>query len=294
MELRILKYFVTIAKEENITRAANSLHVTQPTLSRQIKNLEEELGVSLFKRSHHNIHLTEEGQLFKKRAEELLAMSQKMQDEFKVIDKQVEGDIYLGCGETKGMQFIAQIFKNIQTTYPNINLHIYSGNADDIANRLDKGLLDFGILIQPANLTKYKALTLPSYDKWGAVAKRNSQLAKNKTVTKDDLIDLPLLCSRQAIDPTIINNEFTGWFGDMFDQLNIVSTFNLAYNAGLMVKENVGYALTLDSIINTSEESDLCFIPFEPELIAKHNIVWRKDHSFSKAAQVFLDKARSM
>lgn len=294
MELRILKYFVTIAKEENITRAANSLHVTQPTLSRQIKKLEEELGVSLFKRSNHNIHLTEEGQLFKKRAEELLAMSQKMQDEFKVIDKQVEGNIYLGCGETKGMQFIAQIFKNIQTTYPNINLHIYSGNADDIANRLDKGLLDFGILIQPANLTKYKALTLPSYDKWGAVAKRNSQLAKNKTVTKDDLIDLPLLCSRQAIDPTIINNEFTGWFGDMFDQLNIVSTFNLAYNAGLMVKENVGYALTLDSIINTSEESDLCFIPFEPELIAKHNIVWRKGHSFSKAAQVFLDKAKEL
>lgn len=184
MELRTLYYFVTVAKEESITRAANALHITQPTLSRQIKDLESEMGVKLFKRSNHNIHITEEGILLKKRAEELLEMSQKIQDEFKFLDKQVEGNVYIGCGETKGIRIIADIFRRIQVQHPNIHFHVYSGNAEDITSRLDKGLLDFGILIQPANLNKYKALNLPSYDEWGIVVKRDHPLSKKSFIEK--------------------------------------------------------------------------------------------------------------
>lgn len=291
MELKTLYYFVTIAKEESITRAANTLHITQPTLSRQIKDLESELGVKLFKRSNHSIYITDEGLLLKKRAEELLEMSQQIQEEFKFIDKNIEGNVYIGCGETKGMQVIANVFKNIQSMYPDIHFHIYSGNAEDIESRLDKGLLDFGVFIQPANLNKYKALNLPSSDHWGVVAKSDSTLAQQTCVTKEDLLTQPLICSRQVLDTTISKNEFADWFGSSFEALNIVGTFNLAYNAGLMVKAGIGYVITLDSIINTSIENKLSFVPLKPKLIAKHNMVWRKDHTFSKAAQLFLEKA---
>lgn len=292
MELRTLQYFVTIAKEENITRAANSLHITQPTLSRQMKILEEELNVKLFTRGNHNVVLTEEGQLFKKRADELLAMSKKIQNEFQVIGKPIEGDIYLGCGETKEIKHVGKVLKVIQQTYPKVRLHIYSGNAEDISNRLDKGLLDFGILIQPVDLTKYEFLNLPSYDEWGVVARKDSDLSNNGYVTKEDLVGLPLICSRQAIDEKD-NNEFKEWFGSLYSNLNMVATYNLAYNAGIMVEEKVGYALALDSIINTTESSDLCFIPFYPKLTAKHNIVWRKNHHFSKAAELFLNELKN-
>ncbi|GEQ06525.1 LysR family transcriptional regulator [Staphylococcus gallinarum] len=294
MDLRTLFYFVTVAKEESITRAANSLHITQPTLSRQIKDLEEELGVKLFTRSNHHIHITEAGVLLKQRAQELLDMSQKLQDEFKYIDKQIEGNVYVGCGETIGIQIIAEIFKEIQQEYPNVYFHIYSGNAEDIEYRLDRGLLDFGILIQPANLNKYEALNLPSSDRWGLITQRNSKFAHYKQIERKVLSNEPLICSRQAIDQTIPNNEFLDWLGDSYDEANVVATFNLAFNAGLMVKANIGHAISLENLIDTSEENDLCFIPLYPVLEAKHNIVWRKDHTFSKAAQLFLDRATAV
>ncbi|WP_436855615.1 LysR family transcriptional regulator [Staphylococcus caeli] len=294
MELKTLQYFVRIAKEESITRAANALHITQPTLSRQIKDLEAELNVKLFKRSNHHIQLTDEGLLLKNRAEMLLEMSQKIEAEFKVIDKNIEGNVYIGCGETKGMHVITNIFKEIQTKHPNIHFHIYSGNAEDIASRLDKGLLDFGILIQPVNLNKYRSLNLPTSDKWGVVIKKDDQLSHKSGITKSDIIGKPLICSRQVLDSEIGDNEFTEWFGSAFEDLNIVSTFNLAYNAGWMVKSGLGYAITLDSIIDTSDDSALKFIPLVPELISKHNLVWRKDHTFSKAAQLFLENAQKV
>lgn len=291
MEIKTLQYFVRIAKEESITRAANALHITQPTLSRQIKDLETELDVKLFKRSNHNIHLTDEGLLLKNRAEELIEMSQKIQEEFKVIDKNIEGNVYIGCGETKGMEVIANIFKEIQIHHPKVHFHIYSGNAEDIASRLDKGLLDFGLLIQPVSLNKYKALDLPTFDHWGVIAKKGDPLSEKNYVTKTDLSKEALICSRQVLETDIEENEFAEWFGHLYKDLNIVSTFNLAYNAGWMVKADMGYVVTLDSIVNTSVESNLKFIPLEPKLIAKHNLVWRKDHTFSKTAQTFLEKA---
>lgn len=289
MDLQVLYNFVTVAKEESFTKAANTLHITQPTLSRQIKALEQDLGVKLFLRSNYHIQLTEEGLLLKKRAEELLAMSNKIHNEFKDIDKHIVGDVYIGCGETKGIRILARIFKQLQMTYPNIRLHIYSGNADDVTERLDKGLLDFGVLIEPANLTKYKACPLPSSDIWGVVTTRDSKFAHYESITKEELINEPLICSRQAIDPALAPNSFTEWFGSSYESLNIVATFNLAYNAGLMVKEQVGYAITLDSIINTSADNDLCFIPLSPQLTSQHTVVWRKHRTFSKAAQLFLE-----
>ncbi|WP_242349889.1 LysR family transcriptional regulator [Staphylococcus aureus] len=294
MELRVLHYFSIVAQQKNITKAANTLHITQPTLSRQLKQLEEELGVKLFNRKNHNISLTEEGELLSRRSRELLDMSNKIQEEFKVIDKPIEGDIYLGCGETKGIKYIADIFKRIQISHPNIKLHIFSGNAEDIAYRLDKGFLDFGIFIEPVNLNKYESLNLPTYDQWGVIARRDSHIAQKECITKEEVSKLPLICSRQAIDTNQKSNEFIRWFGELYSQLNIVATFNLAYNAGLLAQQEVGYALTLDSIINTSSESNLCFVPFQPILIAKHNIVWRKSHHFSKAAQIFMKELKNV
>ncbi|MBF7020041.1 LysR family transcriptional regulator [Staphylococcus sp. 18_1_E_LY] len=294
MELRVLHYFSIVAQQKNITKAANTLHITQPTLSRQLKQLEEELDVKLFNRKNHNISLTEEGELLNRRSRELLDMSNKIQEEFKVIDKPIEGDIYLGCGETKGMKYIADIFKRIQINYPNIKLHIFSGNAEDIAYRLDKGFLDFGIFIEPVNLNKYESLSLPTYDQWGVIARRDSHIARKECITKEEVSKLPLICSRQAIDTNQKSNEFIRWFGELYSQLNIVATFNLAYNAGLLAQQEIGYVLTLDSIINTSSESNLCFVPFQPILVAKHNIVWRKSHHFSKAAQIFMKELKNV
>lgn len=289
MEIRVLRYFLAVAREESITAAANFLHLTQPTLSRQIHDLEEELGQRLLIRKSHRVTLTPEGMLLRKRAEEILSMVDKTESEFRSLETTVSGDVYIGSGETQAVRQIAEIIRRMQVEYPGIHYHMHSGNAQDITDRLDNGLLDFGILIQPADITKYDSLDLPAKDVWGVIMRKDSPLAAKEQLCKEDLRSLPLLCSRQAVLTQRHGNAFASWFGAEFEKLNIVSTYNLIYNAAIMVEAGVGYAVTLDHLANTSATSDLCFRPLFPRLESGLNIIWKKYQVFSPAAEVFLD-----
>ncbi|MEI4768297.1 LysR family transcriptional regulator [Psychrobacillus sp. FJAT-51614] len=293
MEFRVLRYFLTIAREGSITGAANVLHVTQPTLSRQLKELEEELGKKLFIRKSHNIVLTDEGMILRKRAEEIIDMVAKVEEEFNSMEETIGGDVYIGGGETDAMKLIAQIVKGLRFKYPNIRFHLYSGNSDDVTEQLDKGLLDFGILIQPADLSKYNYINIPAKDVWGVIMRKDSPLAVKKSIQKADLLDVPLLFSRQAMKQGLSRNEFSEWFGEDYDKLNVVTTYNLAFNAALMVEEGIGYAVTIDKIVNTSSDSNLCFRPLEPRLESGLNIVWKKHQVFSNAANIFFEEMQN-
>lgn len=286
MEIRVLRYFLAVAREENISRAAEYLHITQPTLSRQIMELEEQLETKLINRGkrNHKITLTEEGMLFCKRAEEIIQLVDKTESEFAVSDEIISGDIYIGSGETDAMRLIIQIAQKLQKDYPHIRYHLFSGNAEDVTEKLDKGLLDFGILIEPANIEKYNYMKLPATDIWGLLMRKDSPLAQKEKITPKDLTAIPLITSRQAL----VGNELSGWSGQDYEKLNIVATYNLIYNASLMVDEGFGYALCLDKLVNTSESSNLCFKPLTPPLEAHLDIVWKKHHAFSKAAKKFI------
>lgn len=292
MEIRVLRYFLAIAREGSITNAARFLHITQPTLSRQIQDLEEELGQKLFTRGSRNMTLTPEGMILRKRAEEIISMVDKTEAEFNSMENVVSGDIYIGGGETEAIKLVAQIACELRASYPGIHYHLYSGNSEDVTERLDKGLLDFGILIQPADISKYDYIDIPARDIWGVVMRRDSPLAEKEVIRKEDLLGVPLICSRQAISAERRGNEFAGWFGEDFDQLDIVTTFNLVYNAAIMVEAGVGYAVTLDKIANTTESSSLCFRPLEPRLESGLNIIWKKYQVFSPAVELFLERLR--
>ncbi|MFJ7309535.1 LysR family transcriptional regulator [Peribacillus frigoritolerans] len=293
MEFRVLRYFLTVAREGSITAAADFLHVTQPTLSRQLKDLEQELGKKLFTRSSHSIILTDEGMLLRKRAEEIVDLVNKLEAEFSSMEETISGDVYIGSGETEAMKQIARVAKDLQLNFPNIRYHLYSGNEDDVTERLDKGLLDFCILIEPADLSKYNYIHIPAKDVWGVVMRKDSPLASKDTIKAVDLLNVPLIFSRQAMQQKLSKNEFVDWFGEDYDKLNVVTTYNLLYNAAIMVEEGIGYAVTIDKLVNTSSDSNLCFRPLEPRLEAGLNIVWKKHQVFSAAANMFLKEIQA-
>lgn len=287
MDIHILRYFLAVVREESISGAARFLHITQPTLSRQLMDLEAELGVKLLNRGKKNqrVTLTEEGMLLRRRAEEIVALTDKTVSEFDTSQDIVSGDIYIGGGETNAMRLIARIGKKLQAQYPLIRYHLFSGNADDVAERLDKGLLDFGLFIEPANMERYNYLRLPVTDTWGLLMRKDSPLADKESIRTEDLENLPLIVSRQSM----VGNELSGWSGRDFDKLNIVATYNLIYNASLMVDEGFGYALCLDRLVFSAENNNFCFRPLEPGLEAHLSIAWKKYQVFSKAAEKFLE-----
>lgn len=288
MEIRVLRYFLATVREASISAAAEALHITQPTLSRQLMELEEELGAKLLNRGkkNHKITLTDEGMFLYKRAEEIVTLADKTQAAFHSGDEVVSGDIYIGGGETDAMRLIARAAKNMQKDFPHIRYHLFSGNADDVAERLDKGLLDFGIFIEPANMEHYDYIRLPVTDVWGLLMRKDSKLAERDCIRAEDLETIPLLTSRQSM----VRNEFSGWSGRDFDQLHIAATYNLLYNASLMVEEGFGYALCLDKLVNTTGGSPLCFRPLEPRLEVHLNLAWKKHQSLSKAAEKLLEQ----
>ena len=292
MEFRVLRYFLTVAREGSITAAANSLHLTQPTLSRQLQDLEKELGQKLLIRGKYRVSLTPEGMMLRKRAEEIVDMVEKTEADFRAIKDIVGGDIYIGCGETDSMRHIAHVMKELQNQYPEIKFHIYSGNAEDVTEKLDRGLLDFGILIQPIDLSKYDNITLPDKDVWGVIARKDSPIAKKQAVTLKDLTGVPLLASRQMSRKYSADSGFLDWFGEEFEKLNITATYNLVYNAAIMVDAGMGYAVTLDKLVNTTGNSNLCFKPLSPKLESGLDIVWKKYQVFSPAAKLFLDRLK--
>lgn len=283
MELRVLQYFLAVAREQNISAAADSLHLTQPTLSRQLKELEEELGKQLMVRGNRKITLTDEGMLLRKRAEEILDLVGRTKKEIMYSDETVTGNIYIGTGETDGMRQIAKIANQLQSTYPNIYFHIVSGDALDVCERLGKGLLDFGILLGDIDKIKYNYIELPMKDAWGILMQKSSPLAEKDTVSPQDLWDKPLILSRQIENKSGIYR----WLRKDPMELHTVATYNLIYNASLMVDEGMGYAFSLDKLINTTG-SNLCFRPLKPHLELGMYLVWKKYQVFSKAADLFL------
>lgn len=290
MEIRVLKYFLAVSREGSITAAANSLHLTQPTLTRQLQDLEKELGQKLFVRGKYKISLTPEGMILRKRAQEIVEMVEKTEAEFRSIRDIIAGDIYIGCGETDSMKYIAEVMKELQQEYPDIKFHIYSGNAEDITEKLDRGLLDFGILIQPIDLSKYDNITLPDKDVWGVILRKDNPLAQKTVIKLEDLKNVPIIASRQMSPKYSKDSGFLDWFKDEFDRLNIAATYNLVYNATIMVKAGIGCAVTLDKLADTSKESEVCFRPLSPKLESGLDLVWKKHQVFSPAAKLFLTR----
>lgn len=287
MEIRVLRYFLEAAREGNITKAAGRLHISQPTLSRQLKELEEELGKKLFIRSNYSIKLTDEGMLLRKRAEDILDMVDKTTDEFKSLDDINGGDIHIGCAESDNIKYFSRIMKKIQEKYPRIRCHFYSSGTDAVNERIERGLLDFAIIVQEVDLSKYNYLKIPSSDTWGLLMRKDSPLAQKPFIQPEDLLDRPLICSRQSM-----TEEMQKWLGEMLDKLNIVATYDLLFNASVMVREGLGYALGFDNIIYTGQESPLCFRPLNPALKSPMYIIWKKYQVFTPVASVLLDEMK--
>lgn len=287
MELRELRYFLAVVREQSISKAAEALFISQPNLSRQMQNLEKEIGKSLFIRGSKKITLTESGQLLRKRAEEIIELYNQTEAELSAPIADISGDIYIGGGESYVMGLIAKAAKEVNKDYPNVKFHLFSGDSGTISERLDKGLIDFGIFIEPFDLSKYDHLRLPLYDTWGVIMRKDSPLAEKEYITPEDLWDKPIIRSRQSM---LGKNKISEWFRKSSEELNIVATGNLLYNMSLLVENGLGYAVTLDKIINTTGDSSLCFRPLCPELISHLDIAWKKYQVFPKCAEIFLKR----
>ena len=294
MELRVLNYFLTVAREGGLTGASEVLHVTQPTMSRQIQELEEELGQKLFIRTTRSMVLTPEGMLLRKRAEEILEMAERTKSEFSAMGSTVAGDVLIGSGETFALKQITDLMAQIREEYPGIHFQIYSGNAEEVAERLEKGLLDFGVFVEPADISRYNSIRLPVMDTWGLILRKDHPLAQKEHITREDLGDVPLIMSRQEMAAQKAGNNYLDWFGGSYELLNVVAGYNLMYNGALMVRSGLGCAVGLDRIVNTTETSDLCFRPFDPPLEAGIVVVWKKYQVFSKAAEMLLEKMKKV
>lgn len=288
MDIRVLQYFLAVAREESITKAAERLNMTQPPLSRQLKDLEDELGKQLLIRGSKKVTLTEDGMLLKKRAEELVDLMEKTKTELTASNENINGDVYIGCGETEGISVLAQAAWNLQQEHPLIHYHIYSGDAGRVMERLDKGLIDFGLLVGPVDVNKYDYMRLPFKDTWGVLMRKDSPLAEKEMITPEDLKDKPLIISHQ----TSVNSEMFSWLKTDISRLNIVATYDLIYNASWFVRKGIGYVIALDKIINTTGNSSLCFRPLFPALEAGLCIVWKKYQMFSRASNAFLNRLK--
>lgn len=284
MDIRVLQYFLTVAREESITKAAETLHMTQPPLSRQLKDLEDELGKQLLIRGSKKVTLTEDGMLLRKRAEEMVDLMEKTKAELTSSSENINGEIHIGGGETDAVSFLAQAAHNLQKEHPLIRYHIYSGDAGHVTERLDKGLIDFGLLVEPVDITKYDYIRLPIKDTWGVLMRKDSPLAEKDNICAEDLLDKPLIVSHQ----TSTSSEMSAWLKTDISKLNIVATYDLIYNASHFVKKGFGYAVALDKLINTSGDSNLCYKPLYPTLEAGLCIVWKKYQVFSRASDTFL------
>lgn len=288
IETRLLYYFLAIAREQSITKAAETLHVTQPTLSKQMMELEAQLGKQLLIRGKKKITLTEEGAFLRAQAQEMINLMEKTESAFKADEEIIGGDIYIGCGETPAMEFITELFKEIQTDYPGIHFHIYSGDADAVLERLDKGLLDAGLLLGPMQQEKYDYINIFKSDIYGLLMPRDCSLAEKQTVSVADLYNIPLIFSAQ----TYAGHQRLEWFGVDYDSLNIVATYNLIYNATFMVEQGMGYAFCLGNLVSTDDNRNLAFRPFSPDLKIDLFIVTKKYQTFSPAAKIFLSYLR--
>ncbi|WP_418475452.1 LysR family transcriptional regulator [Dialister hominis] len=285
MEIRVLRYFLAVAQEGSVTRAARALHLTQPTLSRQIRELEEELGQTLFSRGGRELSLTREGLLLRQRAEEIVGLAEITEKEFRSLgEKTVSGDLSLGCGESKALSFVTDALKVLQDEHPLIIPHFFSGNGEIVMDRLDKGLLDFAVLMGAENTERYYSLPLPNHDTWGLLMDKDDPMAQKKAITAEDLLDIPLILSSQSLS----RDELSGWLGFPMSRLHIAATYTLLFNGSLMVRSGLGYALCFDHIAPSGKDSPFAFRPLTSPL----SLVWKKHQILSAPAEAFLAKIR--
>lgn len=288
MDLKSLRYFLAIAEEGSISAAAESLNLSQPNISRQMTLLEKELGAKLFERGSRRIVLTEEGTLLRRRAVEILQLADTAVTEIGSAGKDVIGTVRIGCGETDAMRVVARAIRRFSETHPMVRFELHSGNAEDVSDLLERGLMDFGVLIEPTDKTRYDYLSFPTDIRWGALVRRDDPLARMYGVSPSDISGRRVIVSRQ----NMAANGISGWMGPDFPEPDVVATYNLLFNASLLVSEGVGIALCLEGIVNTSGDSDLVFVPFEPELRVGMSLVWKKNSVHGRAQRLFLDGLR--
>ncbi|MCC8073067.1 MAG: LysR family transcriptional regulator [Clostridiales bacterium] len=288
MEIRVLRYFLEIARTGNMSRAAETLHVSQPTLSKQMKELEDELEKKLFRRGRVGLSLTNEGMLLQKRAEDILEMVDKTTDEFHSLDIVTGGEVHIGCAESHQIKYLARIIKDFRKKYPLFCYHLTSGNTEQVVERLDRGLIDFAVIVEPPNLSKYNYIEVPETNIWGLVMKKDDPLTAKSSIEIDDLIGLSIICSAQSMLVDIPR-----WCGEKVDMLNLSGTINLVYNGSVFVKEGVAYMLCFDNLIDTGADSDLAFRPLNPPLDTKMYVIWKKHQVFTPIAELLLDEMKS-
>ena len=288
MEIRTLRYFLAVAREENMTRAAETLHVTQPTLSKALKALENELGKKLFTRHSFSIKLTDEGVLLRNRAEDLVSMADRIEKEFVSLDDITGGDLYFGLAESHQICYLAREIRTFKQTYPGLRYHITSGDTEQVAEKLDKGLLDFVVLAEAPDKSKYEYIALPEADRWGLILPADDPLAERESFSPSDLRALPLFCSEQSW-----YQEIKDWAGSDFDSFHLEGSFRLSYNGSIFAKAGLGYLLTFDKLIDVSADSGLVFRPLAPRLETKLYLVWKKYQTFSPIAERFLKQVQA-
>ncbi len=285
MEFRILQYFLTVAQEENITRAAELLHITQPTLSRQLMQLEEEVGVQLFKRLSRKIKLTHEGLLLRRRAEEIIGLVQKTEKELCTSTEIIEGEISIGAGELYAVQHLAPLIKSFHEIYPNVTFEIYTGNADQIKERIEDGLTDIGVLLEPVNnIENYDFIRLKGCERWVVLMPPDDPLTAKDHISPEDLAGKPVL----LVSRTTVRNEITNWFGPYFKDITIIGNGNLPVNKAIMVKEGLGYALIIGSSIAFWDTKNIAWRPLQPELITSSIIAWKRHQPHTPAIEKFI------
>ena len=287
MEIRNLRYFLAVAREENMTRAAETLHVTQPTLSKTMKALEDELGKKLFVRHSFSISLTEEGELLRDRAEDLVTMADKIEKEFLSLDELTGGELYFGLAESYQIRHLAKEIRLLKERYPGLRYHITSGDTEQVTEKLDKGLLDFAVICDVPDGRKYEYIAFPEGDIWGLILPADVVLAKKESIRIEDLLGLPLFASEQGWE-----GDIRGWAGEHFAQLRLEGSFRLAYNASMFVREGLGYQLTFRNLVDVSEVSGLVFRPLEPKLEVKLYLIWNRYQAFTPIAERFLAQIR--
>lgn len=285
MEIRVLRYFLTVVREESITKAADVLHITQPTLSRQLSQMEEEVGVKLFNRGSRRITLTNEGILLRRRAEEILQLVDKTEKELIEQEEQVEGKISIGCGEIAAVQVLPNLIKTFREKYPQVTFDIFTATADLVKEQMDKGLLDIGLLLEPVDMEKYDFIRLEVKEKWVVLMRPDSPLAEKKSVTAKDLSELPLILPRRMN----VRSELASWFGNYYDDLNVVFTSNLSTNSAVMVNSGLAYSLVIEGAVPFWDQSKVTYRPLAPSLTATSVLAWKRGQPFSLAATKFIE-----
>ena len=285
MEIRVLRYFLTVVREESITRASEVLHITQPTLSRQLSQMEEEVGVKLFKRGSRKISLTNEGILLRRRAEEILQLVDKTEKELIGQDEQVEGKISIGCGEIASVQLLPRLFKEFREKYPRIRFDIFTATADIVKEQMDKGLIDIGLLLEPVDMEKYDFIRLDVKENWVVLMRPDDLLARKDSITAKDLSALPLILPRRMS----VQSELASWFGDYYEKLNVIFTSNLSTNGAIMVNDGLAYSLVIEGAVPFWDPSKITYRPLSPSLTATSVLAWKRGQPFSMATTKFIE-----